>query len=226
MKKRIGLVVFKNQDGVINFPVVYINYFEQFGEVVPVYALDSQVQNLDLLVLPGGSDVNPARYNEKPHVTTQNSNLHMEWFDVNMLPQYINSNIPIFGICRGFQTLAVHFGSKLHQNIPTKTSVPRTELIENLFVCAEGRALLPAIFSNDYIARKKNHAFEKVNSLHHQGVYKLEGGLVPILLSDYNTANPHIEAFVSEDLKIAGVQWHPEEIYDTFSHCVIRKLLS
>ena len=59
-------------------------------------------RDLDLIVLPGGYDVNPLRYDELPWFSTQNPNVILEAFDNFFLKKYIEANTPIFGICRGF----------------------------------------------------------------------------------------------------------------------------
>ena len=65
------------------------------------------VQDVDLLILPGGADV--LDESTKPGYYTQKPNLFYEYFDRNVMPLYIEKNIPIFGICRGFQSINIRF---------------------------------------------------------------------------------------------------------------------
>ena len=63
-----------------------------------------KIEDLDLLVLPGGPDVDATRYlgkKDKVSFANQKPDPMREWFDLNMLPQYIESKIPIFGIKNG-----------------------------------------------------------------------------------------------------------------------------
>lgn len=97
---KVGIVFsFANEEVLLN--QAYVTYFRQFGEVILIDPANQNVQDVDLLVLPGGADVNPLNYNEFPHALTGKPNLAIEYFDKFILPKYIESNTPIFGICRG-----------------------------------------------------------------------------------------------------------------------------
>lgn len=211
--KRIGVVCSKNSDGGLGIPSAYAQYFANWGLLIPINALDTSVYDVDLLVLTGGSDVNPERYNKDLSFFTQNSNVQLEYFDTKILPQYIDSNIPIFGICRGFQTLNVHFGGSLKQHIWNETSVKRDDLVHD-------------VIATDYLRQLKyyNVSKFKVNSLHHQG-FNVEhcGEMVKPLLLHKDREN--VEAFGISGKPIAAVQWHPEEIFDAFSSSTINLLL-
>jgi putative glutamine amidotransferase len=213
-------------DGSINLTAPYINYFSRFGTVVPIYALDEHVnRDIDLLVLIGGADVNPSRYTNELHWMTQNPNIQLEFFDINVLPNYIDANIPIFGICRGFQTLNVHFGGQLHQHIQQKTStISRADAVDKLTATSQG---LTYCLDNAIISQKgynRINLFE-VNSLHHQGFFMEDcgEGIIPLLSNNqYN----NVEAFTVRDKPIFAVQWHPEELWDTFSTKTIQNLIA
>ena len=132
--KRIG-IVFSRRDSVsTGINNAYLTYFEQFGEIVYINPLsDTLFEDLDLLVLPGGRDVDPARYGAKPHRQTGGPNLDMEYFDMNVLPRYLDlNNLPIVCICRGAQTINVHFDGKLAQHIPQYRSENRVERTDEL----------------------------------------------------------------------------------------------
>ena len=59
--------------------------------------------------------------------------MELEYFDTVMLQKYIDAGVPIFGICRGAQTMIAHFGGKLDQDYPQKYSSPnRGELVDTL----------------------------------------------------------------------------------------------
>lgn len=217
--KRIGVVVSKNSEGGLGIPGAYAQYLANYGMLFPINALDSTIHNVDLLVLPGGADINPFRYEGTLSYFTQNSNIQLEHFDANILPQYITNKTPIFGICRGFQTLNVVFGGKLSQHIAQEYSEPRDKLCDEVILINENK---------HYINKHKeiiNKNQFKVNSLHHQGFFIGQEGtnVIPILR---NKEYMNIEAFVVENMPIAAVQWHPEEIYDSFSATTIRYLLN
>ena len=78
-------------------PVTYSNWVEiWFPTIVDsvnvefVNARSERVrEDIDLLIVPGGRDVYPARYGAKPHINTGVPDMLFEWWDTEMLPQYI-----------------------------------------------------------------------------------------------------------------------------------------
>jgi len=229
MKKNIG-VLFSTETTNIK---TYLNFVESLGHnAILIYAFDETIrQNLDMLILVGGADVNPLRYNQKPTLLCGKPNLQLEFFDEVILPCYIRlsetQGLPIFGICRGFQTLNVVFGGSLLQNINQEYSgEERHKLVDELCLPEELKNLgyFPG-FKESILPRPKEFTNFKVNSLHHQGFdYKTcSGQLQPIF---FNKKFHNVEAFAHKTLPIVGVQWHPEEIYDKFSLATIELMLN
>ena len=222
--KRVGIIVSKNGEGGLGIPSAYAQYFAQFGLLIPINAMDDVLHtNIDLLVLQGGADVQPERYGKRPSYFTQNPNIQMEWWDANMMPQYVENRTPIFAVCRGFQSLNVYFNGSLNQNIYQEYSAKREDLAH------------PVVYTDQAIAWNRNRnwfdtrngkngegAF-KVNSMHHQGfnINQCGNGVIPILKHSFR---PNVEAFIVDGFPIAGVQWHPEEIWDAYSNKIINYL--
>lgn len=219
--KKIGIVgrYSAERSLLVSYPyVAFAKYFcNKKTNIVVIDPITSDIiDNLDLLILPGGEDVDPWRYGEMPELECKNPNVHFEYFDRNVLPKYIDAKVPIFGICRGFQTLNVHFGGKLAQHIYQENSdKSRDQKVHDLDLNYN----LPDVIKNLYPKK-----YEGVNSLHHQGIYEhiLSENLVEVAR---NKTCHNIEAFIHKKLPIIGVQWHPEEIYDSFSINAIKFLL-
>jgi putative glutamine amidotransferase len=183
----------------------YLNFFSQFGQVEILTPRTGIVEG-DLLVLPGGADMNPRSYCDVPGFETGNTDVFKQYFyDVN-LQQYITNKVPVFGICLGFQQLNVFFGGRLDQDYPFDYSSARTSLSEEI-VLLEGDTTT------------------KVNSLHHQGVWETNLGMGLKVLAKSKVYG-NVEAFKHKELKVAGVQWHPEEIHDKLSIELINNLLN
>ena len=218
--KRIGVIVSKNSEGGLGIPSAYAQYLSNWGNVVPINALDDHFYNdIDLLVLQGGADVDPVRYGNKPGFFTQNPNVQHEWFDINMLPLYLDNNTPIFAVCRGFQTLNVLLGGSLEQNITQEYSGKRSEEVHEISVVHQNAALFEKQFG---ITKLKSF---KVNSLHHQGFWDWQAGAMVKPLYQH-TGEKNVEIYFVENKPIIAVQYHPEELYDYFSSLCIRKLIN
>ena len=212
MSKKNKLIGIVGQVGSENFfaQKAYINHFKWFGNVVVIHPKqDEIIPNLDLLVLPGGADVSPLRYAQipDPELCFQ-PNPWFEWFDMAVLPKYIENKTPIYAICRGFQSLNVHFGGTLHQHIydhPYSGS-ERDKLVHSVRDLETKRVF-------------------KVNSLHHQAIDKLAPGLVPILVGNESKGENYIESFRHETLPIYGEQFHPEELDHEYSNNILKGIL-
>jgi putative glutamine amidotransferase len=186
----------------------YVDYFSDWGDVMLLSPMKLEnfekiLPLLDLVVLPGGQDVNPLNYGAIPSSFSGSSNPYLEYFDQKMLPLVFAAKIPVFGICRGLQTLNVAFGGTLIQNINHPTSAYRTQDAHS-------------------VKTEKPLALKfKVNSMHHQAVNMLGAGLEVIATSE----DGFIEAIKHQSLPIAAVQWHPEEIWDQYTSKLIDNLL-
>ena len=114
--KKIGIVGWNTGENSFGVTKPYIDWLSQFG-IVQILAPQAGVDStIDLLVLPGGLDIAPQSMNQVPGFFTSNTDVMKQYFyDVN-LNQYLEANIPIFGICLGFQQLCVKFGATLVQN--------------------------------------------------------------------------------------------------------------
>lgn len=212
-RKRIGIVGWKVGENSIGITQPYYEFFNFFGDV-EILSPNHRVRNLDLLVLPGGGDVNPVRYGAIPRLYTGSANPILEWFDTIMLPKYIEKGVPIFGICRGLQTLNVHFKGTLYQHKPHEYSDPRTELVHGVKQFFDTKKLI--------MSQKELGSF-RVNSMHHQSIKELGNGLLPTLI---HAKDGTVEGIMHKTLPIFGVQYHPEEICEDYSIEVINYLLS
>lgn len=93
----------------------YNVYFQKYGKCIRI--AHEFRPDIDLLILTGGADVDPKRYGRERQKECGRPDLWKEHFDTKFLPKYIKAKIPIFGICRGHQTLAVHHGYPLIQHV-------------------------------------------------------------------------------------------------------------
>jgi putative glutamine amidotransferase len=168
---------------------------------------------LDGLFFTGGGDVDPARYADtaSPHV--QGLDPERDAYEIALARAAVSKGLPIFGICRGAQVLNVALGGTLVQHLPDVSEQRHcakeqwAEAVHTVTVRPESR--LRAVVGVDVLG---------VNSLHHQAVASVGGGLQPVAWAEDGT----IEAVESLGLsRILGVQWHPETLVADASHVAL-----
>ena len=157
------------------------------------------MSDLDGLLLPGGWDVDPARYGEKADAKVGDIDPELDETEIRLFNEARQREIPVLGLCRGQQVINVAMGGSLIQHL------------EGHEVRAYGRRHLAHTVVVDP-ASELGRAAEgqpiRVNSLHHQAVRSVASGLRQTATGDDGT----IEGLESDDGLIVAVQCHPEEL--------------
>ena len=81
-------------------------------------AADTVVARLDGLVISGGADVDPTNYDAEPHPRTVNWRPDRDAWELALLDAAEAAVLPVLGVCRGMQVMAVHAGGRLDQHTP------------------------------------------------------------------------------------------------------------
>lgn len=158
-------------------------------------------EDADMVVFGGGSDVNPMLYGEEPHCLTHFDTKRDER-DIALYKKCLSLGIPMFGVCRGAQFLAVMNGLKLYQDIDGHTGN------HMVYDVQEGKAV------------------QNVSSVHHQSVIKPPMENKDFILvadctkstvrwlnaseQDTTGSMKDVEAFFIRSTCSLGVQGHPE----------------
>lgn len=166
------------------------------------------LDQIDGLLLTGGADYNPLWAGEQPSPKLGHINAVRDLPELLMTRLAYNRQIPLLGICRGIQTLAMALGGEVAQDIselPDKAAeisirhsqdADRTE-VTHLVDIEEGSTL--------YNIYGTTRLF--VNTFHHQAVSKSG----PHFRVTATAPDGVIEAIESTEHKaVLGVQWHPE----------------
>jgi putative glutamine amidotransferase len=77
---------------------------------------------LDGLLLTGGTDVDPARYGDRPDPALLTPEPERDRLELGLLDLAAEEDLPVLGICRGVQVLNVWAGGSLRQDVPAHGS--------------------------------------------------------------------------------------------------------
>jgi len=171
----------------------------------------SALDSIDALLLSGGADINPLFMGEEPSTGLGGINSERDLPELLMTREAYNRQMPILGICRGIQTLAVALGGKVAQDIRGTASVKHSQEADRSTpthsVKIEEHSILHNIYESETTTPGAHNGSLFVNSFHHQAVS--EPG--PHLRVTATATDGIIEAVESTEHKpVVGVQWHPE----------------
>ena len=176
-------------------PVVLTNTTDKAKIAEMVAACDS-------IILCGGEDIEPSRYNAKPSPKLGRVNTIRDAWEYAVLDEAVKLRKPLLGICRGCQILNVYFGGTLYQDLPTEFEGCASEghRLEN-----QGEHPIvaqPGSRFADYAGKLKM----TVNSRHHQAVKELGRGFK----ATAHSADGVVEVIENTEYPAIGVQFHPE----------------
>ena len=175
----------------------YANALNRIGMNFDISLEAEDLSAYDALLLPGGADIHPSRYNEEIDGSV-GIDEELDEGQFQLIDLFVKAKKSVFGICRGCQLINVYFGGSMIQHIP---------------VADEHKAIAKGVDNQHFVKSVPNSEIEalygtffKVNSSHHQGCKEIGKGLKVTLWSEDGI----VEALEHESLPVAGVQWHPE----------------
>lgn len=196
------------------------------------------LDHIDALLLTGGGDHNPLWFGQEPSPLLHSINATRDLPELLITRLAFNRQIPMLGICRGLQTLALALGGGVAQDIseleyeavPSEATegtvgeagaalaqrgVVRTikhSQDADRSLATHSVSLSPqSMLASIYATDGKEPNTLCVNSFHHQAVS--HGG--PRFKATAWAPDGVIEALESTEMKpILGVQWHPEWLGD------------
>lgn len=161
------------------------------------------LDHIDALLLSGGGDFNPLWADEQPSPRLHSINAERDLAELLTTRLAYNRQMPILGICRGIQAIAMALEGHVQQDITDNPQhikhsqdADRSEPTHTVTVTRD--TILASIYDAEEFV---------VNSFHHQAVDDPGCRLVATAYAEDGT----IEAVESSEHKpIMGVQWHPE----------------
>ncbi|CAB1129290.1 Peptidase C26 [Candidatus Hydrogenisulfobacillus filiaventi] len=189
----------------------YLDALYQAGAVpvpVPNLADATLLEACDGLLLTGGGDFDPAWFGAADAGTDwKGVSSARDRTELALMEAADRLGLPVFGICRGVQALAVGHGGRLIQDIPTALpesgvqhdqAAPRSQATHGVALDPSSR--LAAILGRSSL---------QVNSFHHQAVETVPEGWVV----SGRAPDGVVEAIeLAGPRFVLGVQWHPESL--------------
>lgn len=173
----------------------------------------SLLDAVDGVLFSGGADIDPVEYGQAPDAHLGLVDPTRDAFELALYREARNRDLPILGICRGIQLIAVAEGGALHQHLPADPA-----RVQHMQASPEGHPIhrvrlepgtaLGAAFERAG-ADVPDHV--RVNTYHHQGLDGVPDTLRAIAWADDGV----IEAVEGrEGAFLVGVQWHPEMAFE------------
>ena len=156
------------------------------------------VERLDGLLLPGGPDINPARYGREPEAHLGAVDDDLDALELRIVEKVLERALPVLGICRGQQLVNVALGGTLRQHVEDHPQWDGDPAAPAHLVALERGTLLQRALGADTVA---------VNSGHHQAIDEVAAALTV----SAHAGDGVVEAVESGTLRVLAVQWHPEE---------------
>lgn len=205
----IGITTYhRNEKGQIYLPGQYADSVRRAGGIPLLIQpgepqLETLMSVLDGLILSGGGDVDPALYTDTEHEQVYWVDQERDQFEIALTQRALESDKPLFCICRGIQVLNVALGGTLLTHIPDdiKNAIahrqPPREPIQHP-VEVDPNSQLAAVMQASQI---------NTASWHHQAIDILAPGLKVVAVASDGV----IEAVEMPDKSyLLAVQWHPE----------------
>jgi putative glutamine amidotransferase len=190
-------------------PYAYVDHIERAGGravlIPPSLSEPAELlDRIDGLVLAGGADIDPVRYGAERHPETVEVRPDRDTGELALLGVAWEQRLPLLGICRGMQLMAVAAKGHLHQHLPEVVGhhghLPQAGTYGDHSVRLAAASRLGDILGEAV----------DVHSHHHHSVAD-PGSLDVTGWADDGT----IEAMEAPDRPFAiGVQWHPEVGHD------------
>jgi putative glutamine amidotransferase len=184
----------------------YARALEQAGAAVVLLppgdpdAAATVVGRVDGLVVAGGADVSPERYDAEPHPRTTATRPDRDAWELALLEEAARRDLPTLMVCRGMQLEAARVGGVLDQHTPDvvghEEHSPGGDRFGDIAVTTVPGTTVAGLVGIEQLVRCH----------HHQSV-RTHPGLVAAAHADDGT----VEALEHPGRRFwVAVQWHPE----------------
>lgn len=215
MRKRpvIGISASRSEEQHrLSLSETYLNVVYRAGGMPMVFpssitdekAIDEMLDLVDGVLLSGGIDVHPRYFGEEILPGCGAIDETRDAFELTLTRRAIERGMPVLGICRGIQVLAIALGGTIFQDIESQLGISNSEHRHE-----------PIEDYKHAVRFKEGGLFERItgttlmltNSMHHQSVKDAGDKLI----IEGITMDGIIEAVsMKGNEAVLGVQFHPE----------------
>jgi putative glutamine amidotransferase len=207
MRPLVGVVPSRDGDKAM-IPQRYLDAVWYAGGLPMVLAYTTDAHKLseyaavcDGFLFSGGVDVDPVKYGEVKAFDSVEIDEHRDAFEEALFRAVYPTKKPIFGICRGIQSINVWMGGSLHQHLDghrqTVSALERTHSV--------------TVYEGSMLHRLCKKTEIMVNTFHHQAIKTP----APALTVDAVSPDGIIEAVHEEGHPfLFAMQSHPEFYYN------------
>lgn len=194
------------------------------AEAVAASLAADSLETIDGLLVPGGFDLDPEFFGEGPIPALGKLEPPRDRFELALVRVALAKGLPVFGICRGIQILAVAAGGALYQDLPSQKPGCLKHLQE---APRDARTHLVEVERDTLLAERLGSGPLKVNSFHHQAISRMpqgyrvsavapDGIIEAIELAGMGQRPGASAGPAGRGTGFAfGVQWHPENLWAT-----------
>jgi len=203
---------------IISIPEAYMQAVFKAGglpviipETVSPAEFDCLRQRLDGLLLTGGADINPLRFNGQPNPKVYGIDEQRDEVEINLARLAASTGWPFLGICRGIQVINVALGGTLFTDIMDQMLGALKHDYDSITE-RDFEAHPVQLEPDSVLTQTLGAPSVRVNSLHHQGIENVAARLRPIAAAPDRL----VEAVELPGHPFGlGVQWHPEAMPDS-----------
>lgn len=163
------------------------------------------------VLIPGGADLDPALYGERPHRKLGPIDEELDAGQLALARLALKDGWPLLAICRGMQVVGVAVGASLYQDLPSQFSSDVEHCLSNP---KDALAHAVEVLDDSRLAEASGAARFEVNSRHHQAVREgpVPGQIGPLRIVAW-APDDVIEAMeLPTQQFLVAVQWHPENL--------------